>query len=530
MEDPGELAIVTESSFTRADRLISDTSNNWDMIVLDLMEEDFRTGRLLNKGAELAQVARRFLEAHPKRHFGVFALSRSEEDMRAIGAFRREFERQARAELCGYFRTFGVSYLHKDEAMREERGEELGIMMLETLVDAGVLAAASRVSTLRFDLKNPRLFCYDDFGKMTQETAFNLYWNEFDALELANSIYQEGYWQYEPLVGYENNDGTQTIVEGNRRLAAIRGLLDEDFRRSRMGIMELPPEKIESIEILPAVIYSSRDEIPEAYIAFKHHNAPFRWRGLARAASINGLVDGNRDLGAAPLALAEVAIRCGDSEDVTAMYYRAFRILEQARTTPLKGKKGEVIYDPKWRYNYPFAMNFESLALGLWRVGIQDYLGVLDQPKSEKFPIKGEGKQIARLRQLLVWALGDNRNGTPPRLLEGTHDWGLLEALVYDDDAIDMLDTGQPLSEVAKRIEPRDGGDTQFMTPEARIHLDLVAAENRLKNVFEHVKIGNLNAVQWDMVGSIGELANLIGEYRPGPKGEAKRSPWKTPV
>jgi hypothetical protein len=239
-------------------------------------------------------------------------------------------------------------------------------------------------------------------------------------------------------------------------------------------------------------------------------------------------VDGNGDLGIAPLALDKVAIRCGDSEDVTVMYYRAFRILEQARTTPMKCKNADVVYDPKWRYNYPYSMNFDSLALGLWRIGIQDFLGVLDVPRDVKLPVKSS--YFTRLRQLLVWSLGDNRNGTPPRLLEGTNDWGLLEALVYDDDAIDRLSAGEPIEEVAKRLEPRQDGDTSFMTPEARIHLDLITAEKRLNEVFEFVKKGNLSAMQWDMVKSIEGLAAMIEEYRTESNGDAKRTPWKTPV
>ncbi len=377
---------------------------------------------------------------------------------------------------------------------------------------------------LRFDLteNNFRLAGYDA-AELTQETALDLYWNEFDATELAQSIWTSGYFPQDPMIAIENGDGTYTTIEGNRRLAAIMGLLGK-WKKELDAPTNTPIEELrKKLQNIPVLVYPNRESIPASFIAFKHHNAPFRWKWFARATHIANLID----TPAAP-SLSTIANVCGDREYVTEMHCRAFQILEQARTTPFKGKQSEVVYNPKWRYNSPHSMNFSSLMLGLERVGIRDFLGILNTPAEEKSPIQPE--YFGRLRQLLIWALGDNRNGTPPRLLEGTNDWGLLEALVYDDNAIDQLDTGRSLSEVAQVCEPWEDGDTSFMTSEARTHLDLVTAESRLSRVLkENYSRQPLNALHRDLIRSIhGLIAQIMDRYSVSEDAKSPQ-PWKIP-
>ena len=63
-------------------------------------------------------------------------------------------------------------------------------------------------------------------------------WREFVIEEVALSIANNGFWEYEPLiVATENNH--LVVIEGNRRLAAVKLLLDENERR-RVGANSLP--------------------------------------------------------------------------------------------------------------------------------------------------------------------------------------------------------------------------------------------------------------------------------------------------
>ena len=80
--------------------------------------------------------------------------------------------------------------------------------------------------------------------------------------EVAMSIAVEGYWDYEPLMAIESPKGT-IVIEGNRRLAAVKLLVDSALRTS-VKATDLPKttrgiiSKLKSG--LPVKIVSTRQE------------------------------------------------------------------------------------------------------------------------------------------------------------------------------------------------------------------------------------------------------------------------------
>ena len=89
------------------------------------------------------------------------------------------------------------------------------------------------VASLHLDDKNPRL------GRETSSRAprdiIQYLFDHDKALELAESIAYRGYFPNEPLLAITDN-GRHVIVEGNRRLAALKalrepGLLEGSIQR-----------------------------------------------------------------------------------------------------------------------------------------------------------------------------------------------------------------------------------------------------------------------------------------------------------
>src|SRR6266566_6251302 len=105
------------------------------------------------------------------------------------------------------------------------------------------------VSDLLLDPENPRILIAKSAPQ--GDILRVLYQNE--ALgELANSFAHNGYFPEEPVVLVPSNSGSETfvVVEGNRRVATIKLLLDSHLREMLkvVGFPELSAERRKELE------------------------------------------------------------------------------------------------------------------------------------------------------------------------------------------------------------------------------------------------------------------------------------------
>src|SRR6266478_5638397 len=105
-----------------------------------------------------------------------------------------------------------------------------------------------RPDHLYLDEENPRL---SSSGNGTsQDELLKVLWTEMAVSEVAISIATNGFFEEEPLFVVPRPrpavDGklTYTVVEGNRRLAAVKLLADEVVRK-RLKATDLPPIRAE---------------------------------------------------------------------------------------------------------------------------------------------------------------------------------------------------------------------------------------------------------------------------------------------
>lgn len=169
------------------------------------------------------------------------------------------------------------------------------------------------VSELLYDSKNPRLV--EAGAAESQKEILRILWREFAVDEIALSIAANGYFPYEPLFATKE-DGKLVVVEGNRRLAAVRLLVDADLRRD-VGATDLPPISAsakKALDTLPVVI-CSRSEIWQ-YVGFKHVNGPQQWQSYSKARYIAWV---RNDL---KVPLDEIAQQIGDQHSTVKRLYR----------------------------------------------------------------------------------------------------------------------------------------------------------------------------------------------------------------
>ncbi len=282
-----------------------------------------------------------------------------------------------------------------------------------------------RVNELYLDARNPRIQRVGE--NLDQEQILKILWEEYSVDEVAMSIAQNQFFPHEPLFAAAE-EGRLVIIEGNRRLAAVRLLREPDLRE-RLGATDLPqisPRDVAALDRLP-VIRCERNTIWQ-YVGFKHVNGPQAWTSFAKAEYIAWV---RNEIGAA---LEDVARTIGDYHSTVARLYRAYMALKQAEEAG--------VYDREWRTRKHFS--FSHLYTGLDYVGIRDFTRIadLDPPKVRPIP----KSRLKHFGELCVWLWGDEPRGMPARVRSQNPDLRRLDEALQSRKGLDALRAGYDIT------------------------------------------------------------------------------------
>ena len=185
------------------------------------------------------------------------------------------------------------------------------------------------VGNLLLDGDNPRL--PERLHRGSQSELLDFLHEQGLLEELAQSYLDNGFFQHEPLIVLQiSKKGDFTVVEGNRRLAALKILhgVPEAGDVHLVGI-DPSPEQLDQLWEIPCFPITSREDI-HAYIGFRHIGGLKTWPPEAKARYIlsevrklveNGVVDPFREIGR----------RVGSNAQGVRNPYLAIRILLYAR-------------------------------------------------------------------------------------------------------------------------------------------------------------------------------------------------------
>ncbi|MGE3447461.1 MAG: ParB N-terminal domain-containing protein [Microbacteriaceae bacterium] len=143
---------------------------------------------------------------------------------------------------------------------------------------------------LKFDPLNPRIPVRVDPGDDAEVLRWML--SEAGLVELMGSIAANGFFAAEPLLVTPATDGGYWVLEGNRRLAAVRLLLDPDqaTKRSQAVQQVAGGADLESLVSLPCVIFDSRERVMD-YLGFRHITGVKAWEPAAKARYLRALYE-----------------------------------------------------------------------------------------------------------------------------------------------------------------------------------------------------------------------------------------------
>ena len=280
---------------------------------------------------------------------------------------------------------------------------------------------------LHLDLKNPRM---TDGAFENEDDMLEYLVDHADVDELLQSILNSGWLDYEPLIVVGD-----IVLEGNRRLAALRILSNETLRK-RLRI-DLPFEP--NSEALPEAVrvrrVGSRSEARD-FIGFKHINGTFKWDALAKAKYA-------ADWFAEDGSIGRVSRRLGDTHHTVVRLVNGWHILLQS-------------YDAGFDRNATTkrSFSFSHLYTAITRPNVRRYLRLPEGDGSQVLPLNSvPAEKIGNLRRLMSWLYG--QNDEPAVVFQQNPHLSQLVEVLGNERALTMLEATRNLNDAFGEVEDK---------------------------------------------------------------------------
>jgi len=290
------------------------------------------------------------------------------------------------------------------------------------------------VSELHFDHHNPRMAEYGIEAATPEKEILTTLWDAMDVLELVQSIAASGFFPHEALIVAEEK-GKKIVIEGNRRLAAVKVLLHPALAKENGWEIPKPSKAVlQTLQTLPAIRESREDSW--RYLGFKHVNGPAKWTSYAKAAYI---AEVHRNF---KISLADIAGQIGDRHNTVQRLYRGLMVLEQAE----KAK----VFDREDRFRQRLA--FSHLYTGLDYEGIGEFLKISPKEAESASPVsKSKTKELG---ELLGWLYGSKKEKKEPVVQSQNPDLRQLNAVVSNRESLSALRSEVALSKAFEISQP----------------------------------------------------------------------------
>jgi hypothetical protein len=286
------------------------------------------------------------------------------------------------------------------------------------------------VNQLLLDSENPRL---EGIVKTEdQKELLKAMWREMAVTEVALSIAENGFFEEEPLFAIpgptRNGKPSYIVVEGNRRLTAVKLLREEDLRKlvRATDLPAIDAKRRDELSTLPVSIYQKREDL-WAYFGFRHVNGPKEWDSLSKAAYIARV---RRDY---KKSLEEITRRIGDQHSTVIRIYRGYVLLEQAEQQT-KFKREDVVRNRFYFSHLYTAADYPE---------VQEFLGTDAESSLRDSPIKTE--HLGDLEQLMIWLFGSRERKLEPVVQTQSPDLSYLRAVIGNKRATAALRSGLTL-------------------------------------------------------------------------------------
>jgi hypothetical protein len=280
-----------------------------------------------------------------------------------------------------------------------------------------------KLDQLRLDPRNPRL--KEGMENATQGELLAELATEYELQDLARSVADNGYFSEEPLVVVKDrNKQTWTVVEGNRRLAALQLLERPEAapKELRKQWTELSINRLKRVSTVPILEYDRREEVTP-YLGFRHITGVMQWRPYQKARYISQLVEDNR------LTFPQIARIIGSRTPTVREHYIAYTLVRQARD--------QMLIDTTFA-----EASFGVLRRSLSDPNIRSFIGLeLDRPEKDLAKPIPKSKS-ERVEEFFEWAFGDNETDA---VLSDSRELRKFGTVLANARAVDVLRSSNDL-------------------------------------------------------------------------------------
>ena len=294
--------------------------------------------------------------------------------------------------------------------------------------------------TLFFDLQNPRIAEFNLGNNYSEDEIIKILWNVMGVEEIVLSIKASGFFEHEPLICV-NESGRLIVIEGNRRLAAIKCILNPgvaDFIGGiNKNVLLVDDKTRDELNTIPVIIVEQRKDAWR-FIGFKHINGPAKWGSYAKAQYISLIKNEYQ------ISLGTIASQIGDTHKTVQKLYQGLQVIEQAERTG-KFDRSDI--------NAP-RLYFSHLYTGLSYDGIKEFIGISDIEEEVTDPVPPE--KLDNLGDLLLWFFGSKKLEQEPVIQSQNPDLRRIEAVVKNKESIFALKDGVPLAVAYDISQPKD--------------------------------------------------------------------------
>jgi hypothetical protein len=326
------------------------------------------------------------------------------------------------------------------------------------------------VENLLFDFENPRLTMGEEIK--TDKDMLRVLWRDMAVDEIVDSISANGFFKEEPLIAIPQDAKKANpekdkfiVVEGNRRLAAVRLLLDVNLQREvgATGISPIDQKLRQDVQRLPVGVYREREQV-WAYLGFRHINGPKPWDALGKAQFVARVYE---DQG---VDLNQIARQIGDRNVTVKRLYRGFTLLRQAET--------QANFDRDDANAYRFF--FSHLYTAADQDEFQKFLGIDAEGSLKKNPVPK--KKLRELGELMLWFYGSRAKKKEPLVQTQNPDLNTLREVLRAPEGISALRAGYSLD---RAHEISIGDPQRFREAMTRAREDLVQANGTVINGYD---------------------------------------------
>jgi hypothetical protein len=360
------------------------------------------------------------------------------------------------------------------------------------------------IGDLSFDVENPRFTPEKSPENVSDDAIIGYLAATADLSELVQSISASGYIDIEPLIviGRKNK---LVVLEGNRRLAALRVLADKKF--AALARIAFPESVVPAALPKKVAVYRVIDESEARdLIGFKHINGPKAWDAYAKARYAAKWLDIENAKARAPkLSLSDIAHRMGDKHDTIHRIVTAVYVLDQAQSARVFS------VDDRVQKNF----NFSHLYTALSYIEFREFLGMQAANKQAVLDRNLVPKnKLDSLGRLLRWLFGAKSENFLPAIKTQAPDLSRLKRVV-----------GDPRSRrVMLERNNLDEAEESTISATDRFEKSLVDAESSLKSAQSSLDGYNVDdSALFDIAVSVKNKSNLIHSTMENIKKDSKK-------